>query len=263
MPSSPLPMTEPAIDDGPPAAMADDEWRARLQLAACYRVFDRLGWTELIYNHISLRVPGSERHFLLNPFGLHYTEVCASNLVKVTLDGAIVGASPWGINPAGFAPHAAIHRGLDAAHCVMHLHSTAGLAVASSAAGLSFDNFYAAQLAGRVGYHDFEGITLHADEAPRLLASIGDRPALILRNHGLLAWGETLPKAFYTLWALQRACEVQVAGAALGPTIPIADAVQRRCAADALKVSAGAAFGDDVFDALVRLVDRQDRSWRL
>lgn len=256
------PTTPPSAADAPPAGIAAGEWRARRQLAACYRVFDRLGWSELIYNHVSLRVPGPERHFLLNPFGLHYREVCASNLVKVTLDGAIVGRSDWGINPAGFTPHAAIHRAVDGAHCVMHTHTTAGLAVASSAAGLSISNFYAAQLGGRVAYHDFEGITLHADEAPRLVAAIGDKPAVMLRNHGLLAWGPTLPQAFYTLWVLQRACEVQVAGAALGPTIAIAADVQRRCAADALKVRAGGEFGDDVFDALVRLVDRDDRSWR-
>jgi ribulose-5-phosphate 4-epimerase/fuculose-1-phosphate aldolase len=246
-----------------PLACSAGEWQARQQLAACYRVFDMLGWAELIYNHISLRVPGPERHFLLNPFGLHYREVRASNLVKVTLDGRIVGRSDWGVNPGGFTPHATIHGALGAAPCVMHTHTTAGMAVASSVGGLSISNFYAAQLGGRLAYHDFEGITVHADEGPRLLASIGDsRQAVILRNHGLLVWSETLPKAFYTLWALQRACEVQVAGAALGPAIPIPESIQRRCCEDALKVSASADFGRDVFDAMVRLVDRQDRSWR-
>ncbi len=239
-----------------------EEWQARQQLAACYRVFHHLGWTELIYNHVSLRVPGPERHFLINPFGLHYSEVRASNLVKVDLDGAIIGDSEWGINPAGFAPHAAIHRGLAQAHCVMHTHTTSGMAVACSAQGLSISNFYAAQLGGRIAYHDFEGITVHADEGARLLASIGDRPAVILRNHGLLAWGETLPQTFLLLWTLQRACDVQVAGAALGPVIPVPESIQRRCAVDARKVSASAAFGQDAFDAMVRLVDRTDRSWR-
>lgn len=239
-----------------------DEWQARQQLAACYRVFDHLGWTELIYNHISLRVPGPERHFLINPFGLHYSEVRASNLVKVDLDGAIIGTSAWGINPAGFAPHATIHRGIERAHCVMHTHTTTGMAVACSAQGLSISNFYAAQLGDRLAYHDFEGITVHPDEGARLLASIGDKPAVILRNHGLLAWGETLPQTLHLLWTLQRACDVQVAGAALGPPIPVPEPIQRRCAEDAWKVSAGATWGQDVFDALVRLVDRTDRSWR-
>jgi ribulose-5-phosphate 4-epimerase/fuculose-1-phosphate aldolase len=246
-----------------PDHIADPEWLARQELAACYRVFHLLGWTELIYNHISLRVPGTAgTAFLINPFGLHYGEVRASNLVKVDLDGNVVGESAYGINAAGFAPHSAIHRGVADAHCVMHTHTTAGMAVASSAAGLSMGNFYAAQLGGRVAYHDFEGITVHADEGPRLVTDIGDKPAVILRNHGLLAWGRTVPTAFYTLWALQRACEVQVAGAALGPVLEIPPEIQRRCAADAIKVSTSDDIGRDAFDAMVRLVDRHDRSWR-
>jgi ribulose-5-phosphate 4-epimerase/fuculose-1-phosphate aldolase len=242
--------------------MTQTERELRLRLAACYRVFAMLGWVEMIYNHITVRLPGGDGHFLINPFGLHYSEVRASNLVKVDLDGAIIGTSPWGINPAGFMPHATIHRALAQAHCVMHTHTTTGMAVACSAQGLSISNFYAAQLAGRLAYHDFEGITVHADEGARLLASIGDRPAVILRNHGLLTWGETLPQTFHLLWTLQRACDVQVAGAALGPAIPVPEPIQRRCAEDARKVSSSAAFGQDVFDALVRLVDRTDRTWR-
>jgi ribulose-5-phosphate 4-epimerase/fuculose-1-phosphate aldolase len=247
-----------------PLDCPDDEWRARQQLAACYRVFDRLGWTELIYNHISLRVPGPgpERQFLINPFGLHYSEVRASNLVKVDLQGNVLGRSEHGFNAAGFAPHAALHRALPQAHCVMHTHTTTGMAVASSAGGLSISNFYAAQLGGRVAYHDFEGITVHADEGARLVAAIGERPAVILRNHGLLAWGPTLASTFYTLWVLQRACDIQVAGAALGPVIEIPEAVQRNCQRDAAVVNTHPDFGRENFDAMVRLVDRTDRSWR-
>jgi ribulose-5-phosphate 4-epimerase/fuculose-1-phosphate aldolase len=245
-----------------PLRCAAAEWDARQQLAACYRVFHLLGWTELIYNHISLRVPGPERHFLINPFGLHYSEVRASNLVKVDLQGRVLGDSAFGINAAGFAPHAALHGSLDGAHCVMHTHTTSGMAVASSAAGLSISNFYAAQLGGRVAYHDFEGITVHADEGARLVADIGNKPAVILRNHGLLAWGPTLASTFYTLWILQRACDVQTAGAALGPAIAIPETIQRRCQADASKVNTDPDFGRENFDALVRLVDRSDRSWR-
>ena len=119
-----------------PRGCSDDEWQARQQLAGCYRIFNHLGWTELIYNHISLRVPGPDRHFLINPFGLHYSEVTASNLVKVDLQGKLLSDSRWGINAAGFAPHAALHAGIDGAHCVMHTHTTNGMAVAASAAGL-------------------------------------------------------------------------------------------------------------------------------
>ncbi|MCW5635811.1 MAG: class II aldolase/adducin family protein [Rubrivivax sp.] len=253
----------------PREACTAAEWAARQRLAACYRVFHLVGWTELIYNHISLRVPDSPQHLLLNRFGLHYSEVKASNLVKVDLQGRIVAPAGAPVNAAGVAPHCAIHAGVPGAHCVMHTHTTAGMAVASSRAGLGHDNFYAAQLSGRVAYHDFEGITVHGEEGPRLVANIGTgadgkapKPAVILRNHGLLAWGPALPVAFYTLWILQRACEIQLAGAALGATIPISDEIRLACQEDAKKVNAEPEFGSDTFAAMVRLVDRIDGSWR-
>lgn len=166
------------------------EWDCRVSLAGMYRIFDRLGWTELIFNHISLRLPDQPSMFLLNPFGLHYSEICASNLVKVDINGAIHSPTGHGINPAGFTPHSMIHQHVPNAHCVMHTHTNAGMAVACYEGGLSGDNFYAAQLIDQVAYHDFEGITVHADEGPRLLASIANKPAVILRNHGLLAGGK-------------------------------------------------------------------------
>ena len=244
------------------ALMTEEERALRVQLAACYRVFHLMGWTELIYNHITVRIPGPERHFLINPFGLHYSEVKASNLVKIDLEGRVIGDSTWPVNPAGFVLHSAIHQGVDGAHCVMHTHTTAGCAVACSQAGLSMDNFYSAQLHDRVAYHDFEGITVHADEGPRVIRSIGQRPAVILRNHGLLAWGDTLPYTFAVLWTLQRACEIQVAGAALGPTLPIPEAVQRKASQDALQFDPRRGGGRDVFAALVRMVDRVDPTYR-
>ena len=234
----------------------------RIQLAACYRIFVLLGWTEMIYNHVTVRVPGPELHFLINPFGLHYSEVTASNLVKIDLQGSIVGDSRWPVNPAGFILHSAIHGGIADAHCVMHTHTTAGCAVAGSRAGLSMDNFYSAQLHGRVAYHDFEGITVRAEEGPRVVRSIGRAQALILRNHGLLSWGTSIPQAFAYLWTLQRACEIQVAGAVLGPTIPIPEAIQIKASADALQFDPRYGGGKDVFDALTRLVDRVDPSYR-
>jgi ribulose-5-phosphate 4-epimerase/fuculose-1-phosphate aldolase len=244
------------------SAAPQTEAELRVQLAACYRVFHLLGWTELIYNHITVRIPGPERHFLINPFGLHYSEVKASNLVKIDLEGRVIGESTWPVNPAGFVLHSAIHQGIEGAHCVMHTHTTAGCAVACSQAGLSMDNFYSAQLHDRVAYHDFEGITVHADEGPRVIRSIGQRPAVILRNHGLLAWGDTLPYTFAVLWTLQRACEIQVAGAALGPTLAIPEAVQRKASQDALQFDPRRGGGRDVFAALVRMVDRADPSYR-
>lgn len=240
----------------------ETEATLRVELAACYRIFAMLGWTELIYNHITVRVPGPERHFLINPFGLHYSEVTAANLVKIDLEGHIVGEARHRVNPAGFTLHAAIHAGIEGAHCVMHTHTTAGCAVACSASGLSMDNFYSAQLHDRVAYHDFEGITVHADEGPRVVRSIGNRPAVILRNHGLLSWGATIPLAFAMLWTLQRACEIQVASAALGATVPIPEAVQRKASADALQFDPRYGGGRDVFEALVRQVDRIDATYR-
>jgi ribulose-5-phosphate 4-epimerase/fuculose-1-phosphate aldolase len=245
-----------------PARFDEREWDARLQLAACYRIFDHLGWTELIYNHITLRLPGADRHFLINPFGLHYSEVTASNLVRIDLAGNVVDDSPWPVNPAGFTIHGAIHANVAGAHCVMHTHTTAGMAVACLKSGLSMSNFYSAQLHGKLAYHDFEGITVHADEGPRLLASIGDRPAVILRNHGLLAWGDTIPRAFAILWLLNRACEIQFASTAMGEVIEVPEAIQEKCTRDSLQFSPRFGAGQDMFDALVRRIDRIDPSWR-
>ena len=245
-----------------PAHIGAAEWAARVQLAAAYRIFDRLGWTELIYNHISLRVPDASGHILLNPFGLHYSEVCASNLVRVDVQGRIVGHSDWPINPAGFTFHGAIHQTLPEAHCVMHIHTTPTMAVCCLEEGLSYTNFYAAQLHGKVAYHDFEGITVHADEGPRLIANIGEKPAVILRNHGLLAWAESLPRAFAILWLLNRACEIQLAATAMGPVIEIPEDIQRKCTRDSLQFNPDFGAGQDVFDALTRAVDAIDPAYK-
>jgi ribulose-5-phosphate 4-epimerase/fuculose-1-phosphate aldolase len=234
----------------------------RVQLAGTYRVFALLGWTELIYNHITVRVPGPDTHFLINPFGLHYTEVTASNLVKIDIDGNVIGSSSYPVNPAGFVVHAAIHRALPDAHCVMHTHTTAGLAVACSQTGLENTNFYSAQLHRMVAYHDFEGVTIHADEGPRLIANLGDLPLMILRNHGLLSIGSTIAEAFVRLWTLNRACEVQVATATLGAARAIADDVAARCTRDALQFDPRRGAGADVLRALLRQVDRIDPSYR-
>ena len=245
-----------------PARFGADEWRARVELAAAYRIFDRLGWTELIYNHISLRVPGPEAHFLINPFGLHYSEVCASNLVKVDIDGRIVGHSDWPINPAGFTFHGAIHAALPEAHCVMHLHTTAAQAVCCLRDGLAFTNFYAAQLYGKLAYHDFEGITVHLDEGRRILASAGGKPVLLLRNHGPVTIGANVAQAFSLMWLVQRACEVQLATQSMGEALAIPTQVLEKCVADSLQFDPRFGAGQDAFDALRRLVDRVDAGYR-
>jgi ribulose-5-phosphate 4-epimerase/fuculose-1-phosphate aldolase len=245
-----------------PSRFSPEEWSARVQLAACYRIFAHLGWSELIYNHISLRVPGEAGHFLINPFGLHYSEVTASNLVKVDGQGQTVGHSDWPINPAGFTFHGAIHATLPQAHCVMHVHTTPTLAVCCLDEGLSFTNFYAAQLWGKVAYHEFEGITVHLEEGRRILASTGDKPVLLLRNHGPVVVGHTLPQAFSLMWLVQRACEVQVASQGLGRLRPIPVPVLEGCVRDSLNFNPKFGAGQDAFAALQRLIDRQDPSYR-
>jgi ribulose-5-phosphate 4-epimerase/fuculose-1-phosphate aldolase len=236
-----------------PTHLSEAEWQVRLDLAACYQLFDFLGWTEGIYNHISARVPGPERHYLVNPFGLHYAEVTASNLLKVDLRGANVEPSAYQGNAAGFAIHGAIHGARVDAHCVIHTHTTAGMAIALKQEGLRHDDFYGAILAGQVAYHDFEGITVRGDEGERLVRSLGDCNVMILRNHGLLACGVDVPSAFATHWTLQRACEVQAGAAAIaGPNIVLAAAIHEQVARDRRAFDATGSVPRVFFDAMVR-----------
>ncbi len=249
-----------ARGDKPSLPITPAEQDARIRLAACYRIFDHLGWTEMIFNHITLRVPGPEKVFLINPFGLHYSEVTASNLVAIDINGQPVRPTPHPVNLAGFVAHSAIHAAIDEAHCVMHTHTTSGCAVASSNVGLSHDSFYGAQLHGQVAYHDFEGVTVNTDERARLVQHIGSKRAVILRNHGLLSWGSSVEEAFMWLWTLQRACDIQVAAAALGPMRSLPPAVLQQT-----RLEAGPgipAICQSVFEALVRKIDAKDGSYR-
>ena len=255
-----LHLQQPARSGASALPMTAEERAARLRLAAAYRIFDRLGWTEMIFNHITLRVPGPETIFLINPFGLHYREVRASNLVAIDIEGRPVRPVSWPVNLAGFVTHSAIHAGVPAAHCVMHTHTTSGMAVASLDAGLSHDTFYGAQLQGRIAYHDFEGVTVNPDERERMLASIGQHRVVILRNHGLLTWGETLEEAFFWLWTLQRACDVQIAAASAGSLRPLAAEVLAQTVREA--GPAQPALCTLLFDSLVRELDAHDSSWR-
>jgi ribulose-5-phosphate 4-epimerase/fuculose-1-phosphate aldolase len=190
---------------------SDAERALRLDLAACYRIFALLGWTDMIFNHITVRVPGAERHYLINPFGMHYEEITASSLVKLDLDGNVIERGSYGANRAGFIIHSAIHQHRPDAHCIAHTHTREGVAVAGKKDGLSHDTFYGAALTGAVAYHDFEGITIDADEQPRIVSSLGTKNMLILRNHGILACGNDIPQCFWWMWYLQRACEDQCA----------------------------------------------------
>jgi len=245
-----------------PSRFSEAEWKARVDLAAMYRIFAYLKWDESIYNHISLRVPDEPEHFLINPFGLHYSEVTASNLVKVDINGNIVGHSDWPINPAGFTFHGAIHARVPDAHCVMHVHTTPTLAVCCLDEGLSYTNFYSAQLYGKVAYHEFEGITVHLDEGQRILDSAQGKPVLLLRNHGPVVMGASLAQALSLMWLVNRACEVQMASMPMGPLREIPESVLNKCVADSLNFDPKFGAGEDVFAAMKRLVEKQDPSFK-
>lgn len=224
----------------------------RCELAGAYRLFAQLGWHELIYNHITARVPGTE-HFLINPFGLTYREVTASNLVKIDLDGRKIEPSAHPVNPAGFVVHSAVHGARADVVCVMHTHTTAGQVVSCQRGGLLPLSFTSVFYTGRVAYHDFEGITLDEEESQRLAADLGDRSFMILRNHGLLVCGASIADAFADHYLLQRACEVQIAAQATGVAlIQPSDEIAHR-AADQFDMSARKGNQNRLlFDAMLR-----------
>lgn len=246
--------------------MTAAEWEARQQLAACYRVFDMIGWSEMIYNHITVKLApedsGSEGAFLINPFGLHFSEVTASSLVKIDIDGNKLDDSPYPVNLAGFVQHAVFHRNLPDAHCIMHTHTTAGMAVSSVKGGLRPTNFYACNFAGQIAYHDFEGVTVRSEEGERLVRNLGDKRVMFLKNHGILVMGRTLPEAFIKHWSLQRACEIQLATLSMGEPLEVPPDVVAVHQRDLSKTQAPGGPGAADFAAMVRLVDRIDKSWR-
>jgi len=198
------------------------EWETRVDLAACYRLAAHYRMTDLIYTHISARVPGPEHHFLINAFGLLWSEISASTLVKVTLDGDIVGdPTGSGINRAGYVIHGAVHRARPDIQCVMHTHTAAGIAVSAQEQGLLPISQHAMRFTSSVGYHDYEGLALELDEQKRLVRDLGSHKAMILRNHGLLTCGESIPEAFDLMYYLERACQTQINAAAGGAKLRV------------------------------------------
>jgi ribulose-5-phosphate 4-epimerase/fuculose-1-phosphate aldolase len=193
-----------------------EEWRARVDLAALYRLVALHGWDDLIYTHISARIPGPEHHFLINPYGLLFEEITASSLVKIDLEGAILQDTPHFINPAGFTIHSAIHEGREDAHFVMHLHTDQGVAVASQRHGLLPLGQHSLIVAPQLAYHDYEGIALNHDERARLVADIGDKTLMLLRNHGTLSVGDTAANCWIGMFFLERACKQQVMALSAG-----------------------------------------------
>src|SRR5881392_3388348 len=206
--------------------VSKEEWDARVNLAAAYRLVALYGWDDLVFTHISARIPGPEHHFLINPYGLMFEEITASSLVKIDLKGEKVGASPYPVNPAGFTIHSAVHEVREDAGCVMHLHTPDGTAVSTSKEGLLPLNQTAQLVMPDLAYHDYEGVALDHDERPRLQNDLGNKNHMLLRNHGTLTVGRSVASAFERMFHLERACTMQVRTRMLGPTAyPVEQAV--------------------------------------
>lgn len=234
----------------------------RVDLAACYRLVAMFGWDDLVFTHVSVRVPGPEHHFLINPYGMLFEEITASSLILVDAHGAKLSDSPHPVNPAGFVIHSAIHAARPDVACVLHTHTVAGIAVAAQTGGLLPISQQATVALASLGYHGYEGIALRDDEKPRLQADLGEHAALILRNHGLLTVGATVADAFLVMFNLQRACEIQIAAQSSGA--PLTDVDGRIVAgvrANIAAVTKGLG-GALAWPALLRKLDRADPSFR-
>jgi ribulose-5-phosphate 4-epimerase/fuculose-1-phosphate aldolase len=258
-----MPLTGIDVYALPPA---EGEAVLRRQLAAAYRLVDHFGWTELIYGHLTAKVPGDKPHFLINPYGLNYDEVTASNLVKIDLDGNIIGDSTHPVNYAGFVIHSAVHMAHASRHrVVMHTHTRAGMAVCAIQEGLLPVSMVSTAFTGKLAYHDYEGPSLDLDERGRLLENLGEAQAMMLRNHGLLTTGRTVPEAFLRLYRLERACQVQLDAAAAGTLNVMGNNLAAKSGADMDRFSereSAVGIGDLEFAALIRKLDRADTSWR-
>ncbi len=242
--------------------ISPEEWQTRVDLAAAYRLVALYGWDDLIFTHISARVPGADHHFLLNPYGMMFEEVTASSLVKIDLAGNKVMDSPYFINPAGFTIHSAVHEARQDALCVVHLHTDYGIAVSAQKDGLLPISQQSMFPLASLAYHDYEGLALNEAEKPRLVDDLGDKQYLILRNHGLLTVGTSTAEAFLSMYILERACRIQIlaqsGGAELHPVSdPIIDLTAKQLSA--VTVGQGAALA---WPGLLRKLDRIDASYR-
>jgi ribulose-5-phosphate 4-epimerase/fuculose-1-phosphate aldolase len=238
------------------------EQTLRIDLAACYRLVAHFGWDDLVFTHISARVPGPDHHFLINPYGMLFDEITASSLVKVDAHGEKVEPNPHPVNPAGFVIHSAIHAARADVTCVLHVHTPAGVAVSAQKHGLLPISQQATIALASLGYHDYEGIALRDEEKPRLASDLGDHTCLVLRNHGLLTVGRTIADAFLSMFTLQRACEVQIlamsGGAELVRVDPrVLDGV--KASTQAVTKGLGGALA---WPGLLRKLDRIDQSYR-
>jgi ribulose-5-phosphate 4-epimerase/fuculose-1-phosphate aldolase len=250
-----------------PAHVSTEEWKVRVDLAACYRLLAHFGWDDLILTHNSARVPGEPNHFLINPMGLMFDEITASNLVKMDLDGNLVEPSEYEANRAGYVIHSAIYMGRPDVECVIHTHTEADIAVGAMEEGLLPLSQWAMRFYNRLGYHDYEGVSLDLDERVRLQQSIGNHPVLVLRNHGLLATGRNVAEAFSLTYHFERSAEAQLkimAAVAAGAkmVVPSPETCERQAAQFANAVNNPRLGGQREWPALLRLADRLDPSYR-
>jgi ribulose-5-phosphate 4-epimerase/fuculose-1-phosphate aldolase len=241
-----------------------EEWGARVDLAACYRLVAHFGWEDLVFTHITARVPGTQDHFLINPYGVFFDEITASSLVKIDQQGNQLEESPFAVNPAGFVIHSAIHAARHDARYVLHTHTLNGIAVSAQAEGLLPISQHSVSVLASLGYHDFEGPALNDDEKPRLVADLGSHNHLILRNHGLLTVGETAAEAFVSMYFLETSCAIQVRAQSGGRELihvskEIVDRAYQQLMTGGRRRGTR---GELVWPGLLRRLDRSDTSYR-
>lgn len=242
--------------------VSDAEWQVRVNLAACYRLIAMYGWDDMVFTHISARVPGPDEHFLINAYGYLFEEMTASSLVKVDLDGNVVQDTPHSINPAGFTIHSAIHAARKDVGCVLHTHTRSGVAVSAQAEGLRPLSQISLLPIASLAYHDYEGIALNEEEKPRLVADLGNNNFMILRNHGLLTVATTIPDAFLFMYALETACQTQLAAQSGGVAlIEVNPAIVAGIRSQVEAVTRGMG-GEIAWPGLLRRLDRHDTSYR-
>ena len=242
--------------------VSPEEWKTRVDLAACYRLVAHYGWDDLIFTHISARVPGDAHHVLINPYGMTFDEVTASSLVKIDLEGRKVLPTPYEINPAGFTIHSAIHAARDDAKCVLHTHSLNGVAVSATKTGVVPVSQQSIFVLASLGYHDYEGVALLDGEKPRLVRDLGDKQFLMLRNHGLLTVAPTIADAFLAMYIFESACTIQLRAQSASPELITIDPKIIAGAQMAAKQVTRSAGGALAWPALLRKLDRLDRGFR-
>jgi ribulose-5-phosphate 4-epimerase/fuculose-1-phosphate aldolase len=238
-----------------------EEWKLRVDLAACYRLVALYGWSDLVFTHISARIPGPEHHFLINPYGLMFDEITASSLVKVDQQCNKLIESPYPVNPAGFVIHSAVHEVREDAGCVMHTHTRAGVAVSAQKAGILPLSQQSTFVLASLGYHDYEGVAFRPEEKPRLQADLGRANFLVLRNHGLLTVGKTIADAFLAMYTLEATCQIQISAQAGGELTHVNPAIVQGVA-EASRVQTGGLGGAFVWPALIRKLNRTDPSYQ-